>query len=52
MIPEQIKQFLWSYDTERMDVKDDAKIIIFNILNYGDMNSKNGFLKVILERRL
>ena len=26
MIPEQIKQFLWSYDTERMDVKDDAKI--------------------------
>lgn len=35
MIPSQIKPFLWSYDTSKMDLEKDKNLIIFNILNYG-----------------
>lgn len=39
MIPRKIRQFLWSYNVDNMDIKNDCKIIIFNILNYGDFAS-------------
>jgi hypothetical protein len=39
MIPEEIKKFLWSYDIQSMDIEADKKIVIFNILNYGDFAS-------------
>lgn len=39
MIPKKIKQFLWSYDIKKIDLKDDSNVIIFNILNYGDIFS-------------
>lgn len=32
---EQFKPFLWSYDVEKMDLEQDKKRIITNVLNWG-----------------
>lgn len=45
MVPEKVKQFLWSYDVKKINLKDDSKIIVFNMLNYGDMYSIKWLLK-------
>jgi hypothetical protein len=45
MIPKQVRQFLWSYKVEEMNLKDDIKIIVFNILNYGNWFSVKWLFK-------
>lgn len=35
VIPEYIKPFLWSYDLSKIDLYDDKKRIITNVLNLG-----------------
>ena len=34
-IPKIIEPFLWSYDTDKLDLEKDKKRIITNVLNYG-----------------
>ncbi len=35
-LPQFLRPFLWSYNLRRMDLKKDKKIIIKNILDYGN----------------
>lgn len=35
MIPEFVRPFLWSYDTDALDILRDKKRIITNVLNFG-----------------
>jgi len=35
MIPSYVKPFLWSYDTKKLDLKEDKIRIINNVLNLG-----------------
>lgn len=35
-IPKIIEPFLWSYDTDKLDLEKDKKRIITNVLNYGN----------------
>ncbi len=34
-IPSYVKPFLWSYDIDKLDIKNDARRIITNVLNSG-----------------
>ncbi len=36
VIPEFIKPYLWSYDTEKMDPQEHWRLIITSVLNRGD----------------
>lgn len=40
-IPQFITPYLWSYDTSKIDVQKHKKIIIKNILDYGNVPSTN-----------
>ncbi len=33
--PQSVRSCLWSYDIDKMDVRNDKDIIIFQVLNYG-----------------
>lgn len=35
MLPQAIKSTLWSYDTNKIDVDNDHKLIISQVLNFG-----------------
>lgn len=35
MIPDYVKPFLWSYDTQRIDLERDKRRVILNVLNLG-----------------
>jgi hypothetical protein len=35
MLPQSIKQALWSYDTDKIDVTVDKKLVISQVLNFG-----------------
>lgn len=45
MIPEYTKPFLWSYDTEKLDIEKNKKRIITNILNLGTYNAVKWLFK-------
>jgi len=36
MLPRSVKQVLWSYDTDKVDTTTDKKLIISQVLNFGD----------------
>jgi len=52
MIPRIIWPFLWSYDVNSMDIKADCKIIIFNVLNYGDFDAIKWLFKTYREEEI
>jgi len=35
-IPQSVKSCLWSYDTDKLNLKTNKRIIIFNVLNFGN----------------
>lgn len=39
MIPSYVKPFVWSYDTKKLNLKKDRKVIIINILNLGSIRA-------------
>lgn len=45
MIPSYIKPYLWSYKTEKMDLKKDKKRIIANVLNLGSKKATDWLFK-------
>lgn len=52
MLPKKVRQFFWSYDTQKMNVKDDSRIIVFNILNYGNISSIKWLFGIYPEREI
>jgi len=38
-IPNSVQKVLWSYDLSKIDIKKDKEKIIFNVLNFGDLES-------------
>ena len=38
-LPQSVKNTLWSYDISQIDIQKDKNIIIFNILNFGTIES-------------
>ncbi|MBI3631354.1 MAG: hypothetical protein HY219_00605, partial [Candidatus Staskawiczbacteria bacterium] len=45
MIPNFIKPFLWSYDIDALDILQDKKRIITNVLNFGTSEATNWLFK-------
>lgn len=45
MLPIAIKQTLWSYDTEKIDINNDRKLIISQVLNFGTKEASDWVLK-------
>ncbi|MBA3047326.1 hypothetical protein KKC83_01815 [Patescibacteria group bacterium] len=39
MIPKCVKPFLWSYNTNKLDLKKNKKRIIANVLNFGSQKA-------------
>ncbi len=46
MIPEFVKPFLWSYDTDSLDLERDKKRIITNVLNLGTKRATDWLFSV------
>lgn len=40
-LPNSVKQVLWSYDTTRIDLRQHRRLIISQVLNYGDREATN-----------
>ena len=58
LFPQSVKNTLWSYDTDQLDIKKDKNLIIFSVLNWGTKDavmwlykiySKDDIKKVIKE---
>ncbi len=45
-IPQEFKPFLWSYDTSKMDLENNKKRIITNVLNWGTKEATDLLFKV------
>ena len=45
MLPKCARPFLWSYNTNKLDIKKDKKRIITNILNFGSEKATNWLFK-------
>jgi len=45
MIPSYVKPFLWSYDIEKIDLLEDKKRIIINVLNLGTARATDWLFK-------
>jgi len=45
MIPSYVKPFLWSYDTDKMDLQKDKTRIINNVLNLGTSDATDWLFK-------
>lgn len=45
MIPKYLKPFLWSYNFNNLDVMRDRRLIIAQLLNYGDVNAVRWVIK-------
>jgi hypothetical protein len=41
MLPSDVKCVLWSYDTEKINLESDKKLIISQVLNFGNFNATN-----------
>lgn len=35
-MPQNVKNCLWSYETDKLDLDANKNIIVFNVLNFGD----------------
>lgn len=46
MIPVYIRPFLWSYNIDKLDLSQDKKRIITNILNLGDTKATKWLFKI------
>lgn len=46
MIPDFVRPFLWSYDIEKMDLQQDKKRIITNVLNLGTKQATDWLFSV------
>ena len=51
-LPKFLRPFLWSYDLSQMDLKKDKKIIIKNILDYGDKQATDWLKKVYSSKEI
>lgn len=45
MIPNYIKPFLWSYDSRKINLKEDKRTIVLNILNLGTKKATDWLFK-------
>jgi len=45
MIPQFVRPFLWSYNTDALDLSRDKKRIITNVLNFGTDEATNWLFK-------
>ena len=52
MIPKKIKPFLWSYDTNKIDLKRDKNRIVINILNLGTKQALDWLFKKYSKREI
>lgn len=50
MIPDFVAPFLWSYDTNALDLKRDKKRIITNVLNLGTQRATDWLFSVYTKR--
>ena len=39
LLPQSVKNTLWSYDASQIDIQKDKTIVIFNILNWGSVDA-------------
>ncbi len=46
ILPKEFKPFLWSYDLKRINLDQDKKTIIFNILNFGTYKATNKLFQI------
>jgi hypothetical protein len=49
-IPLFLAPFLWSYDLDQLDLRNDKKRIITNILNYGTQKATDWLFSVFTEK--
>lgn len=49
-LPKFLQPCLWSYDLEKMDIKDDKETIITQVLNFGNVKSVKWLLKTYPEK--
>ncbi|MBU4347800.1 hypothetical protein KKF23_04630 [Patescibacteria group bacterium] len=52
MIPKYVKPFLWSYNTNKLDLKKNKKRIIANILNLGSKKATNWLFEKYSKREI
>lgn len=51
-LPLIFKPILWSYDFSRIDINKDAKEIIVNAINYGNLNHWRWLVKIYGKKKL
>ena len=44
-LPENLSSILWSYDLGKLDLKNDRRAILINIINYGNWNQWRWLVK-------
>lgn len=44
-LPQYFRQILWSYDFEKIDAEKDARTIIINSINYGNLSHWGWIIK-------
>ncbi len=40
-IPQAVKNCLWSYEVDKLDLKENRNLIVFNVLNFGNEEAVN-----------
>jgi len=51
-VPRQFQRVLWSYDISKMDLEEDKKEIITQVLNYGDWGDLKLLYKLYPEKEI
>ena len=51
-VPRQFQRVLWSYDISKMDLEEDKKEIITQVLNYGDWEDLELLYKLYPEKEI
>lgn len=51
-IPNVFKPFLWSYDISKMDLTQDKRIIITNVLNFGTIEAVKELFKTYSKKEI
>jgi len=51
-IPQSVKVTLWSYDTDRVDIDKDKKLIIAQVLNYGTKKATDWLFQTYSKREI
>ena len=52
MLERSVKRVLWSYDLGKIDVEKDEKLIINQVLNWGDLKAINWLFKTYKKGRV